>query len=163
MWGTGLDTRADADGRFALQNLPVGSFALEARAVGCDPLRQTVTLVPDSAARPELVFARNVFPTLRRPCPRVLAYDAGCDYSPCMQYTIRNISPALDQALRRRAREQGASLNEVALEALARGAGVADEVVRQRTLGDLAGRWQEDVIFDDALREHEVIDHDLWQ
>ena len=80
-----------------------------------------------------------------------------------MQYTLRNISPALDRALRRRAREQGASLNTVALEALARGAGVADDAVPQRTLHDLAGMWQEDATFDEALREQDTIDHDLWR
>ena len=36
-----------------------------------------------------------------------------------MQYTIRNIPDPLDAALRRSAREQGKSLNDVAIEALA--------------------------------------------
>ena len=93
----------------------------------------------------------------------VLAVSACNDYIRCMQYTLRNISPALDRELRRRAREQGASLNTVALEALARGAGVADDAVRQRTLRDLAGTWQEDATFDEALREQDTIDHDLWR
>ena len=43
------------------------------------------------------------------------------------------------------------------------GPGVADEAVRQRTLHDLAGTWQEDATFDDALREQDTIDHDLWR
>lgn len=60
VWGTGLDTRTDAEGRFVLQELPLGSFTLDARAVGYDPQRQTVTMVPDSATRPTLVFERNV-------------------------------------------------------------------------------------------------------
>jgi len=38
-----------------------------------------------------------------------------------MQYTIRNVPKTLDEALRRAAREQDKSLNEVAIEALARG------------------------------------------
>ena len=41
-----------------------------------------------------------------------------------MQYTIRNVPVTLDEALRRAAREQDKSLNEVAIEALIRGAGV---------------------------------------
>ena len=64
--------------------------------------------------------------------------------------------------LRRRAKEKGASLNEVALEALARGAAVAEDAVRQRTLRDLAGAWEE-VQFDAALRDHRVADEGLWR
>jgi len=46
-------------------------------------------------------------------------------YNTCMQYTIRNVPNYLDAALRVSAREQGKSLNEVAIEALARGFGLA--------------------------------------
>jgi len=80
-----------------------------------------------------------------------------------MQYTLRNIPAALDRMLRRRAKEKGASLNEVALEALARGAAVAEDAVRQRTLRDLAGAWEEDVQFDAALRDQRVADEGLWR
>jgi hypothetical protein len=93
----------------------------------------------------------------------MLAASACNAYIECMQYTLRNISPTLDRELRRRAREQGVSLNAVALEALARGAGVADESVQKRTLRDLAGTWQEDATFDQALREQDAIDRDLWR
>ena len=41
-----------------------------------------------------------------------------------MQYTIRNVPKALDATLRRSARKQGKSLNEVVIEALVRGAAV---------------------------------------
>lgn len=44
-----------------------------------------------------------------------------------MQYTIRNISPKVDKALRDKARKSGKSLNEVARAALAREAGVSEE------------------------------------
>jgi plasmid stability protein len=79
-----------------------------------------------------------------------------------MQYTIRNIPPHLDEALRRRAREQGKSLNEVTIEALAHGTGVSGEQSRQRDLSDIAGTWQEDPEFDQALAEQDVIDEKLW-
>jgi hypothetical protein len=39
------------------------------------------------------------------------------------QYTVRDVPPQVDRALRRRARETGRSLNRVAVEALAAGAG----------------------------------------
>ncbi len=41
------------------------------------------------------------------------------------QYTIRSIPPNLDKALRKQARDSGKSLNEVSVEALAKGAGLS--------------------------------------
>jgi plasmid stability protein len=80
-----------------------------------------------------------------------------------MQYTIRNVPNALDAALRRRAREQGKSINEVAIDALARGAGFSPERKRQRDLGDIAGTWRSDRAFDRALAAQDTIDGELWQ
>jgi hypothetical protein len=48
-------------------------------------------------------------------------------------------TPRFDAALRRRAREQGKSLNEVVIEALVRGAGITGERAPQRDLRDIAG------------------------
>jgi len=80
-----------------------------------------------------------------------------------MQYTIRNVPDYLDDALRGSAREQGKSLNEVAIEALARGAGIADQRSRQRDLHDIAGSWREDPAFDSAIAAHEAIDEEMWR
>lgn len=80
-----------------------------------------------------------------------------------MQYTVRNVPSFLDAALRRKAREEGKSLNEVTIEALARGAGVSGEQTRQRDLSDIAGAWREDPDFDKALAEQDVIDEKLWR
>jgi plasmid stability protein len=79
-----------------------------------------------------------------------------------MQYTIRNVPDNLDEVLRRVAREQGKSLNEVAIETLARGAGIAGESVRQRDLSDIAGTWRKDPAFDTALGEQDAIDKEMW-
>lgn len=79
-----------------------------------------------------------------------------------MQYTLRNIPAVLDRVLRRRARERGTSLNEVALDALARGAGLSEKPVRHRNLRDLAGTWQDDPEFDRAVRDQHAIDESLW-
>jgi len=79
-----------------------------------------------------------------------------------MQYTVRNIPERLDQELRRRAREEGKSLNEVALEAIARGVGHAADTVRFRDLSDLAGTWKEDPEFDAAIEDQDTIDAGLW-
>jgi hypothetical protein len=80
-----------------------------------------------------------------------------------MQYTLRNVPDTLDAALRRVARERGQSLNEVAIEALARGAGVSGERVRQRDLTGIAGTWREDPAFDSALAAQGAIDEEMWR
>jgi len=93
----------------------------------------------------------------------VLAFYACTAYNNCMQYTIRTISNTLDAVLRRWAQEQGKSLNEVAIEALARGAGLTGRTVRQRDLHDIAGTWREDGAFDRARAAHEAIEAELWR
>ena len=90
----------------------------------------------------------------------LLAYVA---YNVCMQYTIRNVPDLLDETLRRSAREQGKSLNEVAIEALVRGAGLSERRFRQRDLSDIAGSWRKDPAFEAALAAQDTIDAKLWR
>jgi hypothetical protein len=80
-----------------------------------------------------------------------------------MQYTIRGIPPALDGALRARARQAGKSLNEAAIDALAEGAGIAGVARRRRDLGDIAGTWKSDKALESALAAQDDIDPDLWR
>ncbi len=80
-----------------------------------------------------------------------------------MQYTIRNIPTIVDAALRRRARVQGKSLNEVAIEALTKGAGIDGSRRRQRDLRDIAGTWREDPDFDRAVATQDAVDQELWK
>jgi len=75
-----------------------------------------------------------------------------------MQYTIRNVPELLDAVLRRVAREQGKSLHEVTIEALARGAGLGERRSRQRDLGEIAGSWRKDPAFERALAAQDRID-----
>jgi hypothetical protein len=84
-------------------------------------------------------------------------------YNACMQYTLRKVSRKVDAALRRRARAERKSLNTVALEALARGAGVAGEPATQRDLSDVAGTWIDDPEFDRAVARQHRIDRRLWR
>ncbi len=79
-----------------------------------------------------------------------------------MQYTIRNVPEYLDTALRSTARQQGKSLNEAAVQALVRGAGLSEGPRRKRDLGDLAGSWREDKAFDRALAAQDTVDEELW-
>jgi hypothetical protein len=97
------------------------------------------------------------------PATPVLALCACIAYNECMQYTIRNIPTTLDETLRRAARERGKSLNEVAIEALARGAGITGEQSRQRDLADIAGTWRKDAAFDSALAAQDTIDEEMWR
>ena len=82
-----------------------------------------------------------------------------------MQYTLRDIPKEVDEALRRRAKQQGRSLQEVALEALAAGAGLPlnGQRVKQRDLSDFAGTYIPDPGFEQALREADRIDPEDWE
>jgi hypothetical protein len=80
-----------------------------------------------------------------------------------MQYTIRDIPPAVDSVLRARARAEGKSLNEAALAALAEGTGVAGAPRRRRDLGDIAGTWRKDRAVEAALAAQDAVDEDLWR
>jgi hypothetical protein len=80
-----------------------------------------------------------------------------------MQYTLRNISRALDRALREKARREGRSLNEVAVQALERAMGLANAPMRQRTISDIRGTWQDDPEFDAAVLDQHRLDPELWE
>jgi hypothetical protein len=80
-----------------------------------------------------------------------------------MQYTIRGIPPALDAAIRQRARREGKSLNEVALSALAQGLGFDREPVVRRDLDDIVGTWRRDARVEAALVAQDQVDETLWK
>ena len=80
-----------------------------------------------------------------------------------MQYTLRGIPPAVDSALRERARQTGKSLNVIASEALVEGVGVTGAPRKRRDLSDIAGTWVEDPEFDAALVDQDRIDDELWK
>ena len=79
-----------------------------------------------------------------------------------MQYTIRNIPPLLDKALKARAKRLGKSVNQIALEALA---SLVGQPVRKRSLREMPGAWSkgEAEKFDRFLEEHRAIDEELWK
>ena len=81
----------------------------------------------------------------------------------CMQYTIRGIPEALDAAVRERAKAEGKSLNEVAVEALADGLGLGGSDVSRRDLSDVAGTWRKDAAVEAALAAQDRVDTDLWK
>ena len=93
----------------------------------------------------------------------VLAWRACIAYNECMQYTIRRIPPALDAALRRRARREGKSLNRVAVQALAQGLGLGQGNEIRRDLSDIVGSWKKDAAAEAALAAQDRVDEDLWK
>lgn len=80
-----------------------------------------------------------------------------------MQYTIRGIPPAVDRAARERARAEGKSLNDVAVEALAAGLGLGEEEIVRRDLSDVVGTWKKDAALEAALVARDRVDEGLWK
>ncbi len=80
-----------------------------------------------------------------------------------MQYTLRGIPPAVDSALRDRAKVAGKSLNEAAIDALTEGAGLTSVPRKRRDLADIAGTWKADKAVEAALADQDRIDEELWR
>ena len=83
---------------------------------------------------------------------------------PRVQYTVRDVPAAVDAALRRKAKQEGTSLNRLMCAALEREAGLAGSAgVRHHDLDDLAGLWEADAEFDAALAAQDAVDEELWR
>jgi len=80
-----------------------------------------------------------------------------------MQYTIRNLPGRLDELIRRRAKEEGKSLNTVAVEALMEAFGLRGSVEPNRDVAELVGSWVEDAAVDEALEEQRGVDDEMWR
>lgn len=80
-----------------------------------------------------------------------------------MQYTLRGIPAELDEAIRERARTEGRSLNEVAVEALAEGLGLGAEAIVRRDLSDVVGTWRKEAAVEEALAAQDRVDEGLWK
>lgn len=89
--------------------------------------------------------------------PANRAYIAG------VQYTLRQIPRELDAALRRKAKREGKSLNQVALEALTRGAGTEQAPLKFHDLDFAIGTWVDDPEFDKIIEEQDQIDPEMWK
>ena len=69
----------------------------------------------------------------------------------------------MDKALRSLSKQVGSSLNQTAVEALARGLGMSDQPVIHHDLDNLVGTWEEDPAFDQAVADQHSIDPPLWK
>ncbi|MCL4179915.1 MAG: hypothetical protein KJ072_19485 [Verrucomicrobia bacterium] len=79
------------------------------------------------------------------------------------QYTLRQIPRAVDECLRRKAREEGKSLNQTAVEVLIAGLALSGDGVVHRDLDFLVGTWIEDPAFDAAMQAQDQVDPLLWR
>ncbi|MFI4944066.1 MAG: hypothetical protein ACHP85_12420 [Burkholderiales bacterium] len=80
-----------------------------------------------------------------------------------MQYTLRGIPPALDEAIRERARAEGKSINDIAVSALADGLGLGTADFVRRDLSDVVGTWIDEPAVEAALAAQDSVDEDLWK
>ena len=79
------------------------------------------------------------------------------------QYTVRRIPRAVDEGLRRKAREEGKSLNQTAVEVLIAGLALSGNGVVHRDLDFLVGTWVEDSAFDAAIQAQDQVDPKMWR
>ena len=84
-------------------------------------------------------------------------------YSVGMQYTIRDIPKDVDKALRAKARAEGKSLNQTAVEVITGALGVRQPRRKYRDLSKLVGSWVEDPEFDRLMKEQDRVDPELWR
>jgi plasmid stability protein len=80
-----------------------------------------------------------------------------------MTLTLKNLSETLERALRERANAEHKSLDQAAVDALARGLGLDQAPTKRRDLSEIAGTWVEDLETEAALEEQNRIDLELWQ
>lgn len=81
-----------------------------------------------------------------------------------IQYTVRNVPPSVDRALRRMAEERQTSLNALLVGLLTRIAGASGgETLEFTDLDALIGSWIKDPDIDAALKAQGAIDPELWR
>jgi hypothetical protein len=80
-----------------------------------------------------------------------------------MQYTIRGIPPALDRALRARARKTGKSLNKTALDALSYNTTLNEKKKTvHHDLDWFIGKKRLDKSFDEAMKWHDSLPNQMF-
>ena len=79
------------------------------------------------------------------------------------QYTLRQIPRAVDERLRRKAREEGKSLNQTAVDVLTAGLALSGEDVPHHDLDFMVGTWVEDPAFEDSFQVQDQIEPHLWR
>ena len=79
-----------------------------------------------------------------------------------MTLTLTHVPKELDDALRLRARVEGKSVDEVAVEVMRAGLGVA-VATKRLDLSEFAGTWVSDPDVEAALRDQDRVDPEMWR
>jgi hypothetical protein len=79
-------------------------------------------------------------------------------YNPNMTLVIDHLPESLTLALHDRAKVEGRSVQEIAMDAMARGLFVTTPKTESTDLSRVVGTWQEDPEFDDAMSDFERVD-----
>lgn len=77
-------------------------------------------------------------------------------------FTFPSVPGHIEDALKHRAEEERKPLDAVVIEALERGLGIGGEATYS-DLDFLIGSWQEDAVFDEAIKVFERIDESQWR
>jgi hypothetical protein len=80
-----------------------------------------------------------------------------------IQYTIRNIPPQVDKALKKRAKQSGKSFNQTVIELLSLQVLGTTESSEENNFEWLFGRKSLDKGFDEAVEKLSHVDEKLWQ
>jgi len=83
-----------------------------------------------------------------------------------MKYiTVRNLPPAVADALEKEKRRRGKSLNQTTVELLAEALGIGPQGRRSNGLAALAGGWTtaEWRAFEDSIALTEQVDEEMWR
>jgi hypothetical protein len=96
--------------------------------------------------------------------PAFFEYNVGMSKNQKIQYTVRGISPAVDKVLRKKAKEENKSLNEVLVQALQKEAGMNEQKNEYHDLDFLIGTWVHDSEVDEFFeKDLRKIDEDVWK
>ena len=80
-----------------------------------------------------------------------------------IQYTIRNIPPAVDQVIRKRSAQSGKSFNQTVVDLLTLQTFGTVKPPNNNNFDFLFGKGKLDAAFDDAIADQSRIDEKLWQ
>lgn len=80
-----------------------------------------------------------------------------------IQYTIRNIPPAVDQVIHKRAKQSGKSFNQTVVDLLTLQTFGTEQPPKQQNFDFIFGKGKLDAAYDEAIADQSRIDEALWR
>ena len=131
---------------------------------GRDPCLDAPALRAYSAGMIKPTSGKPPLGRVAAPRQRAKVRQLGGEREGRAQYTVRDVPANIDLALRRKAREEGRSLNQILRDALADVAGpVGGSAPAHHDLDHVSGTWEHDPEFDQAIAAQDRIDESSWQ